>query len=287
MRIANRTLVPAVLAAALLCPLAVRQAQAQPANPRPPIAGVQIVVRDLSTQQDIGTVEPGGTISVPAGSQVRLIMNAVPTGNRRPLYPNTTFSEQSQGALRITRARAENATADLQVGTTKGYNRNQAIAYQIREDWVPANLRNGTIYLQVVPATAAPESVGSLTGSARAQELTRMLYQAILMRDPDPGAQGTVDSIARGGYDALVQAAVGIANSDESRNRLPGQGVSNEDRLNSLYQNLLGLSPDQVDRQQFSSDLRRMSQGRIADVVSGMVQSDRFRSRANVSSTRY
>jgi len=114
-----------------------------------------------------------------------------------------------------------------------------------------------------------------------------MLYQAILVRDPDPGAQGTVDSIARGGYDALVQAAVGIANSDESRNRLPGQGVSNEDRLNSLYQNLLGLSPDQVDRQQFSSDLRRMSQGRIADVVSGMVQSDRFRSRANVSSTRY
>ncbi|HYX24519.1 MAG TPA: hypothetical protein VFC23_10245 [Thermoanaerobaculia bacterium] len=285
MRIANRTLVPAVLAAALLCPLAVRQAQAQP-GPRPPIAGVQVVVRDLATQQDIGTVEPGGTISVPAGSQVRLIMNAIPTGNRRPLYPNTTFSDQSQGALRITRARAENATADLQVGTTKGYNRNQAVGYQIRDDWVPASLRSGTIYLQVVPATAAPESVGSsLTGSSRAQDLTRMLYQAILMRDPDPAAQGTVDAIARGGYDALVQAAVGIANSDESRNRL--QGVSSEDRLNSLYQNLLGLSPDQVDRQQYNSDLRRVNQGRIADVVSGMVQSDRFRSRANVASTRY
>ena len=96
MRIANRTLVPAVLAAALLCPLAVRQAQAQPANPRPPIAGVQIVVRDLATQQDIGTVEPGGTISVPAGSQVRLIMNAIPTGNRKPLYPNTTFRSKSE-----------------------------------------------------------------------------------------------------------------------------------------------------------------------------------------------
>src|SRR5947209_960288 len=252
MRIANRTLVPAVLAAALLCPLAVRQAQAQP-GPRPPIAGVQVVVRDLATQQDIGTVEPGGTISVPAGSQVRLIMNAIP---------------------------------DLQVGTTKGYNRNQAVGYQIRDDWVPASLRSGTIYLQVVPATAAPESVGSsLTGSSRAQDLTRMLYQAILMRDPDPAAQGTVDAIARGGYDALVQAAVGIANSDESRNRL--QGVSSEDRLNSLYQNLLGLSPDQVDRQQYNSDLRRVNQGRIADVVSGMVQSDRFRSRANVASTRY
>jgi hypothetical protein len=287
MRITNRTLMPAVLAAALLCPLAVRQAEAQSANPRPPIAGVQVVVRDLATQQDIGTVEPGGTISVPAGSQVRLIMNAVPTGNRRPLYPNTTFSEQSQGALRITRSRAENATADLEVSNAKGYNRNQAVGFQIREDWVPANLRSGTIYLQVVPAAAAPVAGSALTGSARAQELTRMLYQAILLRDPDPGAQGTVDSIARGGYDALVQAAVGIANSDESRNRLPGQGVSSEDRLNSLYQNLLGLSPDQMDRQQYNSDLQRVNNGRIADVVSKMVQSERFRSRANVASTRY
>jgi len=284
MRIANRTLVPAVLAAALLCPLAVRQAQAQPASPRPPIAGVQIVVRDLSTQQDIGTVEPGGTISVPAGSQVRLIAAAVPAGNRPSLYPAATFSDQSRGGLRFTRSRPENGTADVQVGNARGYN----VGYQIQDNRVPDNLRSGTIYLQVVPAdTAAAPVGGALTGSARAQELTRMLYQAILMRDPDPGAQGTVDSIARGGYDALVQAAVGIANSDESRNRLPGQGVSNEDRLSSLYQNLLGLSPDQVDRQQFSSDLRRINNGRIADVVSGMVQSDRFRSRANVASTRY
>ncbi len=284
MRIANRTLVPAVLAVALLCPLAVRSAEAQSERPWPPIAGVQIVVRDLATQQDIGTAEPGGTISVPAGSQVRLIAAAVPTGNRPSLYPAATFSDQSRSGLRFTRSRPENGTADVQVGNARGYN----VGYQIQDNRVPANLRSGTIHLQVVPGAAAPESVGSsLTGSARAQELTRMLYRAILMRDPDPGAQGTVDSIARGGYDALVQAAVGIANSDESRSRLPGQGVSNEDRLNSLYQNLLGLSPDQVDRQQYNTDLRRVSNGRIADVVSGMVQSDRFRSRANAASTRY
>jgi hypothetical protein len=285
MRIANRTLLPAVLAAALLSPLAVRQAEAQSAKPWPPIAGVQIVVRDLATQQDIGTVEPGGTISVPAESQVRLIAAAVPAGNRPSVYPAATFSDQSQGGVRFIRTRPENGTADVQVGNTPG--RSYAVGYQIQDNRVPANLRSGTIYIQVVPAAAAPATGAALTGSARAQDLTRMLYQAILMRDPDPGAQGTVDAIARGGYDALVQAAVGIANSDESRNRLPAQGVSSEERLSSLYQNLLGLSPDQVDRQQYNSDLRRVSQGRIADVVSGMVQSDRFRSRANVASTRY
>jgi hypothetical protein len=286
MRIAYRTFVPAVLAAALLCPLAVRQAEAQSARPRPPIAGVQVVVRDLATQQDLGTVPPGGSISVPAGSHVRLIMTAIPTGNRAPLYPATIYREQSQGGVRITRSRSENSTADLDVGEARG-RRSQGISYQIQEDWVPTNLRSGTIYLQVVPAAAPPQAAAVLTGSARAQELTRMLYQAILLREPDPGAQGTVDSIDRGGYEAVVQAAVGIANSDESRNRLPSQGVSNEDRLSSLYQNLLGMSPDQVDRTQYDGDLRRVASGRIADVVSGMVQSSRFQSRARVGSARY
>jgi hypothetical protein len=283
MRLTNRIFVPALLAAALLCPLAVRPADAQTTKPRPPIAGVQVVVRDLATQQDLGTVPPGGSISVPAGSHVRLIMTAIPTGNRAPLYPATTYSDQSQGGVRITRSRTENSTADLEVGPAKS-NRNQGISYQIQEDWVPTNLRNGAIYLQVVPAVAAPEASAPLTGSARAQEITRMLYLAILMREPDPGAQGTVDSIERGGYDAIVQAAVGIANSDESRNRIR---ASNEDRLASLYQNLLGMSPDQVDRAQFDGDLRRLSSGRIGDVVSGMVQSPRFQTRTRVGSTRY
>jgi hypothetical protein len=283
MRIANRTFVPAVLAAALLCPLAVRQADAQTAKPRPPIADVQVVVRDLATQQDLGTVPPGGSIAVPAGSHVRLIMTAIPTGNRAPLYPATTYSDQSQGGVRITRSRSENSTADLDVGEAKG-RRRQGIGYQIEEDWIPTNLRSGVIYLQVAPEAEPPVTTTPLTGSARAQEITRMLYMAILMREPDPGAQGTVDSIERGGYDAVVQAAVGIANSDESRNRIR---ASNEDRLASLYQNLLGMSPDQVDRAQFDGDLRRLSSGRIGDVVSGMVQSPRFQTRTRVGSTRY
>jgi hypothetical protein len=286
MRNINRIFVPAVLAAAMLFPLAVQQAAGQSTKPRPPIADVQIVVRDLATQQDLGTVPPGGTISVPAGSHVRLIMTAIPTGNRAPLYPATTYSDQSQGGVRITRSRSENSTADLEVGAAKG-RRNQGISYQIQDDWVPANLRSGAIYLQVVPGVAPEAPAANLTGSARARDLTRMLYQAILLREPDPGAQGTVDSIDRGGYEAVVQAAVGIANSDESRNRIPEQGVRNEERLSSLYQNLLGLSPDQVDRQQYDLDLRRVSSGRIADVVSRIVQSPSFQSRTRVGSVRY
>jgi hypothetical protein len=289
MRIANRTFLPAALMAALLCPLAVQSVEAQSSKPKPPIRGVEVVVRDIATKEDIGTVQPGGTISIPAGSRVRLIMTAIPAGNRQPLYPTTTYSDQNQGGVQITRSNAENSAADLAVGNAKG-NRTQAIGFQIQEDWVPANLRSGTIHLRIVPGTGSVEGSdtggGSYTGS-RAEQVTQMLYRGILMRDPDPGAQGTIDAIANGGYDAAVRAAVGIANSPESRNRIPGQGVSSEDRLAALYQNLLGMSPDRVDRSQYDNDLRRITAGRIADVVSDMVQSERFRSRANLTGVRY
>lgn len=290
MRIANRTFLPAALMAALLCPLAVQTVEAQSSKPRPPIRAVEVVVRDIATKEDIGTVQPGGTISIPAGSRVRLIMTAVPAGNRQPLYPTTTYSDPSRGGVQITRSNAENSTADVAVGTAKG-NRTQAIAFQIQEDWVPANLRSGTINLRIVPGTGSVAGndggSGSYTGGSRAEQVTQMLYRGILMRDPDPGAQGTIDAIANGGYDAAVRAAVGIANSSESRNRIPGQGVSSEDRLAALYQNLLGMSPDRVDRSQYDNDLRRITAGRIADVVSDMVQSERFRSRANLTGARY
>ncbi len=279
MKIGNRILVPAALTAALFFPLAVRQVEAQTAKPRPPIAGVQVVVRDLATQQDLGTVQPGGSISVPAGSHVRLIMTAIPTGNRAPLYPATVYRDQSQGGVRITRSRTENSTADLDVGEAKS-NRNQGIGYQIEEDWVPTNLRNGVIYLQVVPAAAPPPAAPQLTGSARAQEITRMIYQGILLREPDPGAQGTVDSIDRGGYEAVVKAAVGIANSDESRNRV---SASNEGPA--------GLALSEPARHEprpggpHAVRWRPAPSGRIADVVSAMVQSTRFQTRAKL--TRY
>ena len=290
MRIANRTFLPAALVAALFCPLAIQPVDAQSSKPKPPIRAVEVVVRDIAAQEDIGSVQPGGTISIPAGSKVRLIMTAIPTGARQPLYPATTYSDQSRGGVQITRSNAENAAADLSVGPAKG-NRVQAIGFQIQEDWVPADLRSGTINLRIIPGDSVVGTVGSDTGGSygsRAEQVTQMLYRGILMRDPDPGAQGTIDSIANGGYDAAVRAAVGIANSSESRNRIPGQGVSSEDRLAALYQNLLGMSPDRVDRAQYENDLRRITAGRVADVVSDMVQSERFRSRANLSTgTRY
>ena len=49
------------------------------------------------------------------------------------------------------------------MGEAKG-RRRQGIGYQIQENWVPANLRNGVIYLQVAPASE-PAVTSTLTGS--------------------------------------------------------------------------------------------------------------------------
>lgn len=262
---------------------------------KPTIGRVEIVIKDINTKQDIAIVEPGGTVELPAGSRVRLIMSALPTGSARgPMYPATNFSDVSkaQGGVTITRTNAENSTADLVIGHAKGGNRIETVRYQITDTWVPANLRTGSFNIRVVPGSGATtgsvsagDTAGAVTGRAKAEQLTRLLYNGILLRDPDAGAQGSIDAIERGGYDALVQVAVGIANSEESRVRLAATPA--EQRLASLYQILLGINREQADPQQWRTDLDRLNRGQIADVVSTIVQSDRFRERNNLVGTRY
>jgi hypothetical protein len=297
MRTTKQTLFLALLLVLALVPLAAAQ------QGRPNIGQVMIVVKDIDTKAEIASVEPGGTITLPSGSHVRLIMTALPAGRSHgPLYPATIFSDTSAGGVTITRSNAENSTADLVLNRSKAASRTETIRYRIEDNWVPANLRTGSFRVHIAPASAVEGNVngysrdnqgysrgnqgyGYSQGNSNADRLTRMLYQAILLRDPDPGAAGTVESIANGGYNALVQAAVGMANSEESRYRIYDQGTTNEQRLSALYRNLLGVSTSQVDRAQYENDLRRLNQGRIAEVVNDIVSSQRFRDR--IGEARY
>jgi len=283
MRIATRTLLTLILGT-VLATMAAAQG-----NTKPNIGQVQIVVKDIASKQDIGTVVPGGSIELPAGTRVRLIMEALPTGTARgPVYPATTFTDVSRVGVTITRSNTENSTADLMIAHSKGGSRTETIRYQITDTWVPADLRTGSFTIRVTPGSGSAAVAGEATGafeSSRAEQLTRLLYQGILLRDLDSGARGTIEAIERGGYDALVNAAVGIANSEESRVRLAGTPV--EQRLASMYRVFLGMDRGQADSRQWDADLQLMNQGRIADVVSGIVQSDRFRERNNLAGVRY
>ena len=277
MRIARRTL-PAAAVVALLCPLLVQTAEAQPNN-RQSISTVQILVREIGTRREIARLDPGDTLSLPEGSRVRLNMMAFPGGSGNARYPATEFTDVSRGGIRITRSTEENAAADLEIVATRNPTRVETIRYRITESWVPPNLRTGSFTVRV-----GPEGSGPGWTAERARDLTRALYLGILMREPDTGARATTQAIQQGGYDALMRAAVNIANSDESRIRVyERQGVCNEQRLLSLYKNLLGVSADRIDRAQWDAQLRRMSNGEIARVVEDLLRSDRFRSRYAVA----
>lgn len=251
-----------------------------------PYNEIYIVVKDLSTNKEIGTIRPGGTFTLPEGARVRLILTAVAPGRGRgPAYPETQFyeNEPGRGWVRMTRTNVENANATLEIVRPENRNRSrtETLTYKILEDiGVPAGLRQGFVNIRVEPSREAEVPPSAPVSSyPRARELTNTLYQAILQRDLDEnGALGYIDRIRRGGYPELVRVAEDIAQSEESRVRIyEKEGVTNQQRLAVLYRDLLGLGRDEVAGDQWFNDIRRLNNGQIGEVVADMVRSERFR----------
>jgi hypothetical protein len=272
----------------LLSPLA-GFAQARSFNAQGPYQDIEIQVKDLDSDQIIATVRPGGTVTLREGQRVRLIMTADHPGQRGLIYPETEFTEADPGRgwVRVTKTNVENANATLQIVRPSGTNRSrtETLSYRIVESiGMPDSLRQGTINVRVEPMAAAGAAPTSAPTRQQARDLTNRLYQAILMRNLDEtGARGHIDNIAKGGYPALIQVAERIAESDESRIAVyEREGVCNQQRLLSMYKNLLGMTASQIDREHWEEDLRRMNEGDIDAVVAGMVRSPRFQQLHNL-----
>ncbi len=240
------------------------------------IVAQQIQVKDVESGEIIETVGPGGTITLSEGDEVRLIMSVEAKG--RTYYPQTEYWEgqPNGGAVKITRASVENANATIEAVAG---GRSENIGYRILEE-VRGRLE-GSVTIRVEAEEEEAPARGSQGGGYSndwAWEITNTLYQAILMRDMDEqGGRGYADRIRRGGYSTVVQIAQEMARSEESRIRIYDRQVTNRQRLEALYENLLDLSSDDVDEEDWAQDLRRLNDGRIADVVGDMVRSARFR----------
>lgn len=272
----------------MLSPLAAfAQARNFNAQGQGPYQDIQIQVKDLDSDQVITTVQPGGTITLREGQRVRLIMTADHPGQKGIIYPETEFTEADPGRgwVRVTRTNVDNANATLRIVRPSGTNRSrtETLSYRIVENiGIRDSLRQGTINVRVEPAAGSSSTTAPTRQQAR--DLTNRLYQAILMRNLDEtGARAYVDSIAKGGYPALIQVAERIAESDESRIGVyEREGVCNQQRLLAMYKNLLGLSASQIDREQWQEDLSRMNAGQIDAVVTAMVRSPRFQQLHNL-----
>jgi hypothetical protein len=121
--------------------IALLAAQAQAAR----FDHLEIVIRDLDSGEDIGTVEPGDTVTIADTAHVRLIMLVVYTDGRE-IYPYTTYSVEEGGA-RITRANPDNGAADLSLAEASGYA--QAVHFAIDDERVPEELCEGTFWVRV------------------------------------------------------------------------------------------------------------------------------------------
>src|SRR5215204_245512 len=122
----------------LVSPLAVFAQKQKSAKAQGPYHDVEIQVKDLSTDQVIGTIEPGGTFTLTEGQRVRLIMTAIRPGQGKgPYFPETQFSETEPGRgwVRVTRTSAENSSATLETArpSSSSRNRTETLRYQITE----------------------------------------------------------------------------------------------------------------------------------------------------------
>jgi hypothetical protein len=285
----NKKILTTAAAALLLASLGTAELAAQSARE------LRILVIG-ENREDLGYVNPGEVLTLPPGARVRLRMQAVYGGNRSERYPSTRFTEgKGSDAIYISGGDQEIGNARVEVAS-RPRNREEVIRYQIldRDLGIPADLMNGSITVRVgangtsvyQPPVNQPPVVQP---SGRDAEMVRALYRGILLRDPDPsGNASALDKLRREGRSAVRDIAIDLAESRESRYEVYDRtGVSQQQRLNALYENLLGLSGDSVDRDQYNDDFARLSRGDVVAVVDGMVRSERFRDRFELGGVRY
>lgn len=106
----------------------------------------------------------------------------------------------------------------------------------------------------------------------QAEFIGRSLYRAILGRDADrDGLASAVAEIQRGRVADLIEAMEGSAEYREQRAGLPAS-----ERLEEVYQGLLGRAPDSGGVRRYLGDVER---GRLGAVVLDIVRSEEFEGR--------
>jgi hypothetical protein len=265
-------------------------AGAVPALAQGAVRSVRIAVVDPSTGNELSVLSPGQEITMSSGEELTLRLFE-PVGSRkvdRRALPVAQFGFGGQATpLEIVSSSPERGEVLVRLNDAAP-GQKWHVGYRLADRLALADngLQLGRVVVRVAnPGTAS--TLGSVyqpstsygTSAQPVNDVVAALYRGILLREPDAGAAGARDDLARHGYDAVGRVASNIANSPESRELSYRSGVTSVRRLDAMYAQLLGWSRSQVDRDQWQSDLAQIESGNIAVVVDAMVRSNQFRSR--------
>jgi hypothetical protein len=274
-----------VLATALVWPTAARAQE-------PLIDELRIWVQDMHTKEDREFLAPGSTLYLEQGDKVRLRIQAIPRErNRKPRYPRARWTPAgSQQEIRF-------SEFDERVGTVvveaRSVNPNvrSGVRFQLLDRMNLARGVNssGGMTIEVSGGRNGYNSGGGYSSggghhgyndhnASQSQTVVRSLYRGILMREAEPQAVAERSrKIDAGGYGTAVSEAQAIAASRESRIDVYARGVTNEQRLLTLYEELLGLDRQRINTRSWEDNLRGLANGDIVGVVTAMVRSEEFR----------
>jgi hypothetical protein len=272
---------------------------------------LKLWIKTMGVSDETSEIAPGGRFSLPENGRFRVIMMAYTPGGHDRIYPATIFREAQvgRGGIKIAKESNQNSNYVVDVlNIRERYgSRSERVSYEINDNRVPRNLRTGSFVIDVLSSeeinNPRGQNQGGQTGQGggwgrrpdrdrdnngdrpginvrtRAGQMTQVLYRAILMREPDAGAQGFTDRIERDGYDGLVNAAVTLAQSNESRRDIYQQkpDLTPEKRVAQIYRELLGVREGEYDRRTWDEDVRLVQDGKVSVVVGEIVRSQRFR----------
>lgn len=273
------TLAAVALAIALLAPAA--HGQTRPGTrPEPEalrVEAVWVAVWDPETKAELAALVPGERLELEEGEAVILRIfspaDKNPTGER--LYLSARFEVES----------GHHHLELHDVDVDKGSCRVRAVPSPRRG----AGPRHALLRYELVgevTAARAYQERGAVEFEiaepdypiSKGEEMVRILYRAILLRELDPErARERIEMVERQGYRGLLEAAYEIAESRESRITIYERGVSNQERLLGLYEHLLGREAGQVDLREWQDNLDRLAAGEITAVVLEIVRSYEFR----------
>lgn len=243
----------------------------------------RVAVVDPTSGQELAVVAPGSDISMAPGQTLtfRVFEPGARKRERTPIAVKD-FGFGGPSALQIVNQNERTGEVTVKLGNASPGEKLH-VGWRLADDTKGATaLNTGKVNIRVVGSSVVPTQEYYVPGyqsfGTQIDALVDGLYRGILMREPDAaGSSGWRQSVAVGGFQAARSTAMQIAQSQESL--AVSQKATPEQRLTALYQNLLGMAPENVDPAQWSSDLAQIQRGNIAGVVDHMLNSPAFRYR--------